>query len=44
MLTLKNEFFCKGHAVFLGFVVSFKGVLVDEEKARIPKSGLHLKV
>ena len=34
MLTLKNVFFCKDHVVFLGFVVSSKGVQVDEEKVK----------
>lgn len=34
MLTLKNVFFCKDHVVFLGFVVSSKGVQVDKEKVK----------
>ena len=31
---LEKCIFCKGHVVFLGFVVSSKGVQVDEEKVK----------
>ena len=40
---LKKCSFCTNKLVFLGFVISTKGIEVDEERLKQSNSGLHLK-